>query len=141
LKDNGQIILRKIISAGWMEITEMSLEKILEFLKASTLWEKVVAGVAVVIIGGIVAPGWKKIINWWYKRKIYNWLKANTADEAEKQFKTTEEITKATGIDENQVRCVCKKHKKIYAHNRKQDTWSIFGSEEKSIYEKRLLIL
>ena len=68
----------------------MSLEKILEFLKASTLWEKVFAGVVVVIIGSIVAFGWKKIINWGYKRKIYNWLKANTADKAEKQFKTTE---------------------------------------------------
>lgn len=115
----------------------MSLEKILEFFKSLPLWEKVAAGIIVVIIVGAFTFGRKKIINWYDKRKIYNWLKANTADKAMKQFKSTEEIAKATGIDEEQVRRVCKKHTKIYVHNRKKDQWSIFGSEEKSVYDER----
>ena len=120
-----------------MEITEMSLGKIWEFFMSFSLWEKVAAGIIVVIIVGAFTFGRKKIINCCDKRKIYNWLKANTADKAMKQFKSTEEIAKATGIDENQVRNVCKKNKKIYAHNRKKDQWSIFGSEEKSVYDER----
>ena len=105
-----------------------------------SLWEKVVAGIIVVIIVGAFTFGRKKIINWCNKRKIYHFLIANTADKAMKQFKSTEEITKATGIDENVIRSVCKKHKKIYAHKRSKDKWSIFGSEEKSIYDDRGLL-
>jgi hypothetical protein len=122
-----------------MEITEMCLEKICVFISLS-LWEKVAAGIIVAIVIGAFTFGRKKIINWYNSRKIYNWLKANTSDEATKQFKSTEEITKETNIDENQVRSVCKKHKKIYAHNRKKEEWSIFGSEEKSIYEERRIL-
>jgi len=99
----------------------MSLDKIREFFMSLSLWEKVAAGIIVIIIVGAFAFGRKKIINCCDKRRIYNWLKANTADKATKQFKSTEEIAKATGIDENQVRSVCKKHKQIYAHNRKKD--------------------
>jgi len=114
----------------------MSLEKICAFIISLSLWEKVAAGIIVVRIVGAFTFGRKKIINWHNKRKIYNWLKANTSDKAMKQFKTTEEIAKETSIDENQVRIACKKHKKIYAHKNKEQ-WSIFGSEEKSVYEER----
>ena len=115
----------------------MFLKKISVFFISLSLWEKVAAGIIVVIIVGAFTFGRKKIINWYNSHRIYNWLKANTSDKTTKQFKSTEEIAKETNIDENQVRSVCKQHKKIYAHSRKKDQWSLFGSEEKSIYEER----
>ena len=117
----------------------MSLEKIWKFFISLSLWEKVASGIILAIIFGVFTLGRKKIINWHDKHKIFNWLKANTADKATKQFKSTEEIAKATGIDENRIRNVCKKHKNFYAHSRKKDQWSIFGSEEKSVYEERVI--
>jgi hypothetical protein len=115
----------------------MPLKKIGVFFVSLSLWEKVVAGIIVVIIVGVFAFGKKTIINCYNKRKIYKWLKANTSDKATNQFKSTEEIAKETSINENLVRSVCKQHKKIYAHNRKKEQWSLFGSEEKSVYEER----
>lgn len=126
----------KIINGCGTGIDEMSFVKILEFLKSLSLWEKVVAGLIVVIIVGVFTFSRKKIIHWWYKRKIYEWLKANTTDQAWKQFKSTQEISKATGINENVVRSICTKHKNIYAH-KKNDEWSIFRRDAKSIYEER----
>jgi hypothetical protein len=44
-----------------MEKVQMSLQNIVDFFKASTLWEKVFAGVAVVIIVSVVALVGKKL--------------------------------------------------------------------------------
>ena len=80
------------------------------------------------------------IIRLWRKRKIYNWLKENTqnkAGEQFEQFKSTTEISKGLDIDEDQVRKICSRHKKIFEHAHNKDLWSIYGSEPKSVYEER----
>jgi hypothetical protein len=115
----------------------MHLVEILKFFKSLSLWEKVVAGVTVILIVGTFRFSRRKILGLFEKHKIFNWLKKNTTNKAGKQFKSTKEIVKATGIVENQVRKVCTEQKKIFPHKRKKDQWSIFGNEEKSVYEER----
>jgi hypothetical protein len=73
-------------------------------------------------------------------RKIYLWLRDNTEDKAGEQFKSTTEISKALDIDEDQVRKICSRHKKIFEHSSQKDLWSIYGSEPRSVYEERGII-
>jgi hypothetical protein len=79
----------------------------------------------------------RKIYNCRNQRKVFLWLKDNTKDKAGEQFKSTTEISKGLDIDEDQVRKICSRHKKIFEHAHNKDLWSIYGSEPKSVYEKR----
>lgn len=79
----------------------------------------------------------RKIYNCRNRRRVFLWLKDNTKDKAGEQFKSTTEISKGLDIDEDQVRKICSRHKKIFEHAHNKDLWSIYGSEPKSVYEKR----
>jgi hypothetical protein len=82
----------------------------------------------------------RKIYNCINRRKVFLWLKDNTKDKAGLQFKSTTDISKALQIDEEHVRKICARHKKIFEHARNKDLWSIYGSEPKSVYEERGLL-
>jgi hypothetical protein len=80
------------------------------------------------------------IIRLWRKRKIYNWIKENTQNKAGEQFKSTTEISKGLDIDEDRVRKICSRHKKIFECSGEKDLWSIYGSEPRSVYEEQGII-
>jgi hypothetical protein len=103
-----------------------------------------IIGICASIIAGLITSFLiytvKKYLCYKKSNKIYSWICSNTHDKAGEQFKSTTEISEALQIDENQVRIICKNHKKIFEHARKKDLWGIYGSEPRSIYEERGVI-
>jgi len=88
----------------------------------------------------ILAPFYaigREIYNYRNQRKVFSWLKDNTRNTVGEQFKSTTEISKGLDIDEDQVRKICSRHKKIFEHSHKTDLWSIYGSKPRSVYEER----
>jgi hypothetical protein len=79
----------------------------------------------------------RKIYNCRNQRKVFLWLKDNTKDKAGEQFKSTTEISKGLDIDEDQVRKICSRHRKIFEQAMQKDFLSIYSSEPKSVYEER----
>jgi hypothetical protein len=73
-------------------------------------------------------------------KKIYLWLKNNTKDKAGLQFKSTNEISQALGIVENQVREACTLNNRIYLCSDKKDLWGIYSDKPSSVYEERGLL-
>jgi len=71
------------------------------------------------------------------EKKIYSWLKENSENKAGEQFKTTNEISQALGIDGDQIRKVCTVSKRIFQRSGKEDLWGIYSDKATSIYEER----
>ena len=79
-----------------------------------------------------ILGSWKVIMRQVRGIKIYAWLKENTEDKAGKQFKTTNEISQALGIPQQQVREACTTSRRIYKQREKEDSWGIFGDTAKT---------
>ena len=96
-----------------------------------------IVGICTSLIATLIWFSLKRYCLFKKSKKVISWLKDNTEDKAGKQFKSTTEISTALHIDEEQVRKICSRHKKIFKHARKEDLWSIHGSEPKSVYDER----
>lgn len=72
------------------------------------------------------------------KRRVYQWLRANSKNEPGEQFRSTRAIASWNNLTEDRVRFICSIHNKIYlSTGEKTDMWGIYGREPTSVYEKR----
>jgi hypothetical protein len=76
-----------------------------------------------------------------HKRRIYNWLKANTSDEDGKKFRSTRAIASWNNLTEDRVRYICSLHDRIFlSTGQQEDMWSLYERGDRSVYEKRGII-
>ena len=72
------------------------------------------------------------------KRRVYNWLKANTSKEDGEQYRSTRAIASWNNLTEDRTRYICSIHEKIYlSTGEKEDLWSLYEHGDRSVYEKR----
>jgi len=102
-----------------------------------------------IIIGGVggaiagltvsfVLYGHGKVVEKIHKRRIYNWLKANTSDEDGKKFRSTRAIASWNNLTEDRVRYICSIHDRIFlSTGQQEDMWSLYERGDRSVYEKR----
>ncbi len=74
------------------------------------------------------------------RRKVYNWLRANTRDEPQESHVTTETLAKGTGLSEDRARCACMSDPRIHYLPGQEKCWSFWRKEPQSLYEKRGLL-
>jgi hypothetical protein len=71
-------------------------------------------------------------------KRVYNWLKKNTSNNAGERLRSTRAIASWNNLTEDRVRYVCSIHDNIFlSTGKKEDMWSIYDREEKSVYEER----
>jgi len=70
-----------------------------------------------------------------HKRRIYRWLKENTSKE--ETFRSTRAIASWNNLTEDRVRYICSIDKRILLSTGKEDMWSLYEREARSVYEKR----
>lgn len=67
------------------------------------------------------------VLLWLDKRRVYQWMRERTRDEAGKRFRSTRAIASWNNLTEDRVRYICSIHPKIYlSTGRKEDLWSIY---------------
>lgn len=108
----------------------------------SDIWNGIVIGGAGGAIAGLTVSGvhylHRKTVECIHKRRIYNWLKANTRNEDGQQYRSTRAIASWNNLTEDRVRYICSIHDKIYlSTGEKEDMWSLYERGDRSVYEKR----
>jgi len=97
----------------------------------SNIWD----GVAIGGTGGAVAgvTVWlvqlahSKYTEYRDKKKIYTWLKQNTADQTGKCFRSTRTIASWTNLTEDRVRHMCSLDERIYLSTGDQEEmWTLY---------------
>jgi hypothetical protein len=71
------------------------------------------------------------------RRKVYQWLKANTKDEPHESHVDTVTLAKGTRLPEDRVRRACMSEERIYHLMQEPEQWSVWRKDPQSIYEKR----
>lgn len=74
------------------------------------------------------------------KRRAYEWLQKNTADNAGERFRTTRVIASWTNMTEDRVRYICSVHPSIFLCTDGEDQWGLFEHTPESVYEERGLL-
>jgi hypothetical protein len=73
----------------------------------------------------------------WHKRRVYEWMKRNTANERGKQYRSTRAIASWNNLTEDRTRYICSVDKRIFlSTGEKEDMWSIYERGDRSVYEK-----
>lgn len=96
---------------------------------------KIIAGVILSIIIGLL--GWFKIkgLSIFDRGKIYKWLKLNTKDEPGESHVDLITIAKGSRLPEDRVRIACMSCDKIYRYSNGKELWSIWREQPQSCYE------
>ena len=78
------------------------------------------------------------------KRKVYQWLAANTTPKPGEQYRSTKEIASWTNLTVERTRYICSIHPRIMLNANTSmdmdDLWSIHDRGDQSVYEKRGLL-
>jgi len=99
------------------------------------MWEKIFIPVASSVILALILWFIGGGRAWWDRRKVYQWLKANTNDKPGDTHVDTVTIVKGTCLPEDRTHKACMSCSKIYcytSHNKTQ--WSIWREEPQSIH-------
>jgi uncharacterized protein YneF (UPF0154 family) len=96
---------------------------------------KIIAGIILFIILGLL--GWFKIKGFsiFDRHKIYKWLKSNTKDEPGESHVDTITIAKGSKLSEDRVRNACMSCNKIYRYSNGKEQWSVWREQPQSCYE------
>lgn len=98
--------------------------------------EAVIEGIVIGAVGGAAAGLTvlfvqylrAKIVEWCEKKRVYDWMQANTEDSPGKRYRSTRAIASFNNLTEDRVRYICSIHTKIYlSTGEKPDLWSIYG--------------
>jgi hypothetical protein len=97
--------------------------------------DKIITGIILFIILGLL--GWLRIkgFSLFDRYKIYKWLKLNTKDEPGESHVDTIIIAKGTKLPEDRVRSACIYCKKIYRYYNGKEQWSVWREQPQSCYE------
>jgi len=97
--------------------------------------DKIVTGIILFIILGLL--GWFKIKGFsiFDRHKIYKWLKSNTKDEPGESHVDTITIAKGSKLPEDRVRSACMSSNKIYRYYNGKEQWSVWREQPQSYYE------
>jgi len=91
-----------------------------------------VAGLTIMIIQALKNERSKFI----HKKRIYSWLKNNTADKKGERYRSTRAISSWNNLTKDRVRYICSVHEKIYlSTGKKEDLWSIYDIVRKGLSE------
>ena len=104
------------------------------------IWDGIIIGGAGGAIAGITVLVVKyihtKTLEAIHKKRVYDWIKENTADENGKQFRSTRAIASWCNLTEDRVRYICSKHKKIFlSTGKKDDMWSLYERVAREYYD------
>jgi hypothetical protein len=96
----------------------------------NSAWDGIIIGGAGGAIAGITVLVAQyignKIKDCKHKKRIFNWLKTNTKNEAGYEFRSTRTIASYNNLTEDRVRYICSIHEKIHlSTGEKEDLWSI----------------
>ena len=98
---------------------------------------KVLIGIITAVLVGVF---------WWLisvlrlmidRKKVYEWLHANTRDEPYESHVSNETLAKGICISESRTRQACMSDPRIYYFQNQLECWSIWRKEPQSIYEKK----
>ena len=108
----------------------------------ANIWTGVEIGAAGGAIAGIMVYAVQylhtKGKEWIEKRRVYRWLRRNTADEDGERFRSTRAIASYNNLTQDRVRYICSIHKKIHlSTGDREDLWGLYDHGERSVYEKR----
>jgi hypothetical protein len=104
------------------------------------IFKKIIIGILILLFFASITYIVKFIRKQFHKRKIYNYLESNTSDKIGEKFKSTIEISNSCDLSVNRVTFICEIHKKIGKSIKSEGKWSIFGSNEGSVYDERGII-
>ena len=109
------------------------------------IWNGIIIGATGGAIAGLtvwfVQYTHMKTIECREKKRVYEWLKANTDNKPGEQFRSTRAIASWSNLTEDRVRYICSIHEKIFlSTGEKEDMWGIFEHIPRSVYEKRGII-
>ena len=99
------------------------------------------AELVVTVVGGAIlgllvwGAGWARGRH--DRRRVYNWLRANTRNEPDESHVDTVKLAKATRLPEERVRRACMSDDRILRAPGDRELWSVWRAEPQSIYEKR----
>lgn len=99
--------------------------------------KEIIAGVLILLVFALITYIVKFIRKQFHKRKIYNYLQKNTADEIGEKFKSTNEISNSCNLSTDRVTYICEIHKKVKRSSKNKKKWSIYGPIEGSVYDER----
>jgi hypothetical protein len=109
----------------------------------NNIWEGITIGGAGGAIAGltlwIIKSIEKKILELAHRNRIYKWLEKNTTED--EAFRSTRAIASWCNLTEERVRYICSIDKRIFlSTGDKEDLWSLYEREARSVYEKRGII-
>jgi hypothetical protein len=101
-------------------------------LNMATIWDGIIIGGAGGAIAGVTVALTKyihtKTVEYIEKRRVHDWLVANTSDEIGNQYRSTRAIASWNNLTEDRARYICSIHKNIYlSTGEKEDKWSLYG--------------
>jgi len=108
----------------------------------SSIWDGIMIGGAGGAVAGVtvwlVQLAHSKFTESRDKERVYTWLKANTADEDKRAFRSTRAIASWTNLTEDRVRYICSVHGQIYLSTGKEgDMWSLYEIRSRQAQESR----
>jgi len=112
----------------------------------TTIWDGIIIGGAGGAIAGITVYLVKYIHEKWTesrdKKTIYNWLKKTTSDkDDDPTFRSTKAIASWCNLTPERVKYICSIHEKIFLSTGDKDNlWSLYEREARSIYDERGVI-
>lgn len=115
-------------------------------LRMSDIWDGIIIGG----VGGAIAAltvslvvGTRQVlVEKADKDKVYKWMKFNTKDDEGDKYRSTRAIASWNNLTEDRARYICSIHTEIYlSTGREKDMWSIYDRGDRSVYEKRDLLV